>query len=320
MTKVLVITNKSDITSDFIIKQLKETKIPFYRFNTDELTKTVFVSLDFSKEEFLLFDEHLNEHFYLDSFTAVYYRRPELPIIEATDLTEGELSFLENEIIYTLEAIYRILNSAFWVSSVYSIRNAENKPHQLLIAKKIGLKIPASLISNWPETFQDFVANGERIIKPIKSGLIESEGNDSIIFTSLLHDSIVLDEQIRPCPQFVQQHIEKIADVRVTVVGKKVFSAKICSQVMQETKIDWRRGENELVHENIELPNDVCKMLVELVETLDLKFGAIDLIQSTSNEFYFLEINPNGQWAWIERQTGHKISSELVNLLVNEKN
>jgi glutathione synthase/RimK-type ligase-like ATP-grasp enzyme len=51
---------------------------------------------------------------------------------------------------------------------------------------------------------------------------------------------------------------------------------------------------------------------------LNLRFGAIDFILDESGEYVFLEINPNGQWAWIERKTGYKISSEIVNLLVNE--
>lgn len=320
MTKVLVITNKSDITSDFVILRLKEERVPFYRFNTDELTKSVFVSLNFSSGEFLLFDSYLNKYIDLSSFTSVYYRRPELPEIESSRLSDGEFKFIVSEILFSLEGVYKVLENAFWISDPYAIRQAENKPYQLLVAKSLRLNIPGSLITNDPILFNKFVSSGEKIIKPIKSGLIEDGIDDKIIFTSLVSTNEINDEQIKPCPQFVQEHIIKFADIRATVVGNKIFTARIDSQQYSETKIDWRRGENSLNHSTIVLPKELNEKLIQLVKYFNLQFGAIDLIQDVNGEFHFLEINPNGQWAWIEKQTGMKISDEIVNLLVNEKN
>lgn len=54
MTNVLIITNKSDITSDFIVERLKERNISFYRFNTEEVSKSCFLTFDFQKD-FLFF-------------------------------------------------------------------------------------------------------------------------------------------------------------------------------------------------------------------------------------------------------------------------
>lgn len=320
MTKVIVITNKSDITSDFVILRLKEKQVPFYRFNTDELTKSVFVSLNFSSGEFLLFDTYQNKYIDLLSFTSVYYRRPELPEIKSSQLSNGEFKFIASEILFTLEGVYKVLEKAFWVSDPYAIRQAENKPYQLLVAKRLGLNIPDSLITNDPNLFNKFVRNGERIIKPIKSGLIEDGTDDKIIFTSLVTTNEIDEEQIIPCPQFIQEHIVKVADIRTTIVGNKIFTARIDSQQYSETKVDWRRGENSLNHSTLVLPKKLNNKLIQLVKYFNLQFGAIDLIQDVKGEYHFLEINPNGQWAWIEKQTGMKISDEIVNLLVNEKN
>ena len=57
---------------------------------------------------------------------------------------------------------------------------------------------------------------------------------------------------------------------------------------------------------------------ITLLKILNLRFGAIDFILDTAGNFTFLEINPNGQWAWIEKRTGYEISNEIVNLLEYE--
>jgi glutathione synthase/RimK-type ligase-like ATP-grasp enzyme len=320
MTKVLIISNKSDITSDFIVKQLKEKCIDFFRFNTDELTKSINCTLDLHSNSFFLHDTYKNEKINLNEITAVYFRRPELPIIKSKDLNRGEIDFIQNEILYTLEGIYKLLRKAYWVSPIYSIREAENKIFQLEIAKMLKLKIPNSIISNRLKDLSEFYTcnKGNCIIKPIKSGLIEEGNNSKIIYTSLLDNKPSSKEQINSCPNFLQSHISKKGDVRVTMVGNKAFATMIHSQEKTKTKVDWRKSEESLKHTRIELPSDIKVKCVQLLKNLNLRFGAIDFVLDKNEEFTFLEINPNGQWAWIEKLTGYKISNEITNLLIDE--
>lgn len=319
MVNVLIITNKSDLTSDFIVKRLREKNISFYRFNTEELSKSCFLTFDFQKDLFTLTDINLRKQYNLKEFTSVYFRRPKLPNINTEDLSRGEISFLKNEFYYTLEGLYKILKDSYWVSPIYAIREAENKIYQLDIARKIGFSIPASIITNIYNDSIDFYIrnNANCIIKPIKSGIIEDENNTKIIFTSLLKRK-PQKEQIEFSPNFFQSHIEKLYDVRVTMVGEKAFTTLIDSQNSIDTLIDWRKGEHLLKHIKIELPDKILKQCISLLRTLNLRFGAIDFILDKNNNFIFLEINPNGQWAWIEKQTGYKISEEIANLLEYE--
>ena len=317
MTKVLVITNKQDLTSDFIVKELKEREIDFYRFNTEELSKTCSVTLDIENDKYVLFDKILNK---LKLFSSVYFRRPEIPVFDSTDLNIGEIQFLKNEFIYTLEGIYKVLRNAYWVSPLFSIREAENKIYQLEIAKSIGFKIPNSIVTNSFSDSTEFYdkTNGECIIKPIKSGLIEDKGSSKVIFTNVLPTRPTSKTQIEFSPNFFQNLIKKKCDVRVTMVGNTTFTTHIHSQDDFETKTDWRRGENSLRHTRVELPDSIKNKCITLLKALSLRFGAIDFVLDDTNEYTFLEVNPNGQWAWIEKQTGHKISKEIVNLLANE--
>ncbi|MNE53265.1 Ribosomal protein S6--L-glutamate ligase [compost metagenome] len=114
-------------------------------------------------------------------------------------------------------------------------------------------------------------------------------------------------------PCIYQELIEKEFEVRVTVVGEKVFSASIDSQSDNDTKIDWRK--KKLVFTKVELPFEIEYLCIEIVKKLNLLFGAIDLIKDKNGNYIFLEINPNGQWAWIETQTGIEISDAIINEL-----
>jgi len=320
MTKVLVITNKNDITSDFIIQKLKERGVFFYRFNTEELSKNCFVTLDFQKDNFLLYDKILGYRINLKEFSSVYFRRPELPKICLDNLNDGEHLFLKNEFLYALEGIYKILKNSYWISPVHAIREAENKIYQLELAKSIGLEIPNSIITNsFSDTLNFYDANiGKCIVKPIKIGLIEDKYNPKVVFTSYLNKRPDSKTQVETSPNFFQSHIKKKYDVRVIIVGEKVFATLIHSQENQDTKVDWRKGENILKHTKFELPKNIIEKCILLLKSLNLRFGAIDFILDTNNNLIFLEINPNGQWAWIEKQTGYQISNEIVNLLEYE--
>lgn len=317
MTKVLIITNKEDITSDFIIEELKNRKIEFYRFNTEDLNSACSVNLNFSNDKFCLVDHIIQKEFDLKSFTSVYFRRPKLPIYKINRINTSERQFLRNEAFYTLEGIYKIVNDAFWLNPIYAIREAENKIYQLELAKSIGFTIPDSIVTNIFSEALKFYDNvdGNCVIKPIKSGLIGNDANAKIIFTSKLTSRPSSKGKIESSPNFLQKEIKKEYDVRVIVVGNKVFTTLIHSQEKEETQIDWRRGENFLKHTPTILPPNINRKCIELLHRLSLRFGAIDFVLDITGNYIFLEINPNGQWAWIEQRTNYAISTEIVNLL-----
>ncbi|MEZ0183130.1 MvdC/MvdD family ATP grasp protein [Flavobacterium oncorhynchi] len=319
MIDVLLITNKGDITTDFVIKQLTNSKAKFYRLNTEDILTKVSLSFNFHKNEFILSDNERHIKIDLLKIKSVYYRRPKLPNIDHNDLTNGEKKFILNEISNYLEGLYKILKNAFWISSVFSIREAESKIHQLQVAKEIGLNIAPSLITNEKDFAIEFVNKFECIIKPIKTGFIEDQGNEKIIFTTLFTNKKEL-ERVKHCPTYFQKFVNKTTDIRVTVIGNKVFSAQILSQEHAETKVDWRRAETiKLKYEKIELSETLINLCIKLTKRLNLNFGAIDFVRDEVGNFVFLEINPNGQWAWIEKQLNYNLSYEISKLLIDGK-
>ncbi len=319
MIPVLLITNKADITTDFVVRRLKESNIKFYRFNTEDLGCSVEVNFNFESDSFKIFERMTGIEIDLLNVKSVYFRRPELPD-DNQELTNAESHFIRNEISYTLEGIYKILNSAFWLNNVNDIRNAENKIYQLRVAKRLGFNMTASLITTNKDSAIDFYIKNEEdcIIKPIRSGLIsDDEGEEAVIFTNKLYLDKNNAKRVESCPTFFQKHVKKIGDLRVTVVGEQVFSALIHSQESEASKVDWRVSQDGLKHSIHELPLEIAGKCIDLVKALNLNFGAIDLILNEEGEYIFLEINPNGQWAWIEKLLDLDISSAIVNLLTS---
>lgn len=301
---ILIITHKEDYTSDFIINKLNQRKIAYKRLNCEDLIKCKF---SIENDLNLLIDG-------LKSFKSVWFRRTKLPDIKTSNLDEK---------IYLLSEYETLLKNLFctidakWLSNPFKIYQAENKLFQLKTAKSIGFVIPNTLITNDKEALKEFYyINSKRIIiKPLSQSKLNYSGETEFIFTNELkeeHIETLEEYELTPC--IYQEKIEKDIELRITVVGEKVFSSGVNSQLFENTKTDWRKGKLEFFKEEIPLEiEEKCKLIVK---KMGLKFGAIDLIKDIRGNYIFLEINPNGQWAWIENETGLKISDSIINELI----
>jgi glutathione synthase/RimK-type ligase-like ATP-grasp enzyme len=110
--------------------------------------------------------------------------------------------------------------------------------------------------------------------------------------------------------------VPKRFDVRVTIVGRQVFAAAIDSQSDLSASIDWRLTDNPaLPHHAVTLPESLTANLIRLMECLGLTFGAIDLVERPDGEFVFLEVNPSGQWLWLDRMLDLGISEAVADWL-----
>ena len=202
-----------------------------------------------------------------------------------------------------------------WFNHPNSVILAEDKPRQLRLAKAIGFAVPETVITNELCAIRHLFASGYVIAKPLKQSLLEEDnGPGSIIYTTTIHSIEEIDaESLRVVPVIFQRRIDKQLDLRVTVVEANAFAVAINSQKFERTKTDWRHSSTvELEHEVFDLPKQLVEKCVEIVKRLNLRYGAIDLVLDTSGNFWFLECNPNGQWAWIENRTGLPIADAIV--------
>lgn len=194
---------------------------------------------------------------------------------------------------------------------------AANKTYQLSLASELGFRTPTTRITTSPEALVDLYSRFPQgiVVKPLVP-LFNAERNAVQMFTRLVNR-----RELRGyisslhAPMIVQERIPKRFDIRVTVVGDKVFTASIDSQSRNRTAVDFRHDIPQLRHEAHRLPASEAQRCVRLVRRLGLCFGAIDLILTPTGRYVFLEINPNGQWLWIEEQTGLPLAEAVASLL-----
>ena len=117
---------------------------------------------------------------------------------------------------------------------------------------------------------------------------------------------------------FLQNYVDKLYELRITVCCEDIVACKIDSQIQKDDtgKIDWRQGYgHDLKHEIVTLPEDIQTFCREFLKRMNLNFGCFDFIVTPENKYVFLECNPNGQWMWIELMTGYDISYMIAHNL-----
>lgn len=303
---ILIITHKEDFTVDYIIEKLNKKSIKYFRLNCEDLNKNHY---HFDRENDFIFS--ING---ISEFSSVWFRRTKLPDIEVTD--QGQKMFLLADYESLFDNLFNLIKSKKWLSHPTNILRAENKLYQLQKAKKIGFNLPDTIVTNNHTELIDFILNNGNnvIIKPIRQGRIQLAGGIKTIFTNKVTKEVlknITQYDLTPC--IVQNNVAKDYELRVTVVGNKVFSAKINSQKKKNTQIDWRKEKSPFTEYT--LPIDIQNKCIILLKELNIFFGAIDLIKDKSGKYIFLEINPNGQWAWLDMEVGLNISEEIINYL-----
>ena len=249
---------------------------------------------------------------------SVWYRRnvkSGLPSV----LSEGYTEFCQRESRALLEGALLSLPTTRWLSDPSAIWRAEHKPYQLAVASALGFAVPDTLITNSAARVREFGASRQLVAKAVSSGYVITEAGTGAIFTSLVSGDDLTDLRgLELSPVTFQELQIKKADIRVTVVGDVVMAAEILSQERDSSKTDWRATDDpNLRHRIHNLPSDIAELCRLLVQSLGLNFGAVDLAQTNDGAYVFFEINPNGEWAWLEYQLGLPISSSIATWLAS---
>jgi len=324
MKKILILTHEKDGTANMVIEKLNEKGGKYIRFNTDEFPEKAGVTVKWLND---VMRGHLvinNQTVNLDEIEVIWNRRPHQPIISVfSDLVAKD--WAEKESFYALQCLWSLIRDRFWVNPILECEKIQfNKWLQLVVAHKVGLKTPPSLLSNIPIdiiTFHHEIKT-DLALKSIKSVAVHYDEKTLLLHTKRLEEKDLNKESLKNIsysPVFLQKYIDKKLELRITVVDKKVFTCGIDSQINKQTLDDWRKHiflKDELPHKVYKLPAEIEQKCIDLVRELGLYFGAIDMILTPKDEYVFLELNPNGQWGWIEQLTNMPISSAIADLLI----
>lgn len=308
---VLIISTKVDAATDDVVKRLERRGVSFHRLNTEDYPYTKTVTYEPGSEPRMWIDDEP-----LPFPSSIWYRRIRMPSTPA-GMDEGVSNFCRTE---TRAAVMGSIIGirARWMSTPSAVWEAEHKPYQLTMAAQHGLTIPRTVITNNSarirQAYQEFQG---MIVKPTRTGYFVRAGVEHAIYTSrVLSEHLEEIESARWSPSIYQEYIPKRYDIRVTVVGKSVFAAAIDSQSDPAAVTDWRQTTNpHLPHFRHTLPEALAERLLGYMASLRLAFGAIDLIHTNDGDYVFLEVNPNGQWLWLDDTLDLGISDAVAEWL-----
>lgn len=190
----------------------------------------------------------------------------------------------------------------FCVDPIYRMRRADAKSLQFKIAASVGLATLPSSMTNDPRAAADFVAAQRSVNKAFEPFFWQGDGGKYVNGVALVDHRAVIDAgpTIGQCPVYLQRFQASCDELRVVIIGRNIFCATLGWSNNAGARVDWRGYQDEISPSAWTLPDAVQAALLGMTRALGLHYAAIDLIRSDGT-YYFLELNPGGQWLWMDR-------------------
>lgn len=290
------------------------------RFDTDRYPADVRLTAYYgpARDERLTLTNEEGE-FDLREVTAIWHRRlsfgaalPKTLDPQLRHASIGEASAAAHGMLASLKA--------FRMDHVQHIRYAENKQLQLQIAREVGLDTPRTITTNDPAAVREFAQKCKNgmVTKMLSSFAVYDEGRELVVFTNAVKPEDLEDlSGLSLCPATFQELLPKSLELRVIVVGQRVMSAALDSQVSARASHDWRRDGVSMIRDwqHYQLPTEIEDKILRLMDYFSLHYGAIDIILTPDGRHVFLELNPSGEFFWLERTPGLPVSDAIADLL-----
>ncbi|KAB7895995.1 hypothetical protein GA565_08335 [Rouxiella sp. S1S-2] len=297
---ILVVTSSFDKTIDYIVN--KHGVNNFYKLNVDFFSD---YKISFTREGFVISSKN-NGILRESNCQSIYYRKPTPEDLDKK-IDYKYWTHCFREVFSLIDGIVESFERRC-LSKPSLMRRADNKILQTRVAESYGFNIPNYLITNNHESIA--ISGFETaIVKPLSSGLIESQYEKEYVQTNI-YDKSKCTNFLKFSPSYFQEYTTKDFEIRATFVDQEDFTVKIES----ENKIDWRKKDNIISYSKYKLPQSIKEKCLNYMDNYGLKFGCFDFIISQC-EWFFLEMNANGQWAWLEQETDLQISKSILRYL-----
>lgn len=242
----------------------------------------------------------------LERDDVLWLRQAEAPVHRPLALKDGAESavlsysaFFES-IAYMLETLpVRCVNP---YSASCLVRN---KAVQLQLAGASGLRVPATLMSNSPAAVRKFFDQipNNAICKAFATHVWQQQGSTDISVTetfSLNREELPEhDEVFTYAPAIYQEKVKKQFDVRMVLMGDRVYSFAVRTHA---NSLDWRHDAalRNVDVERIATPAAVESGVLRFAAAAGVCTGSLDFAVDRNGEWWFLEINEQGQFLWLD--------------------
>lgn len=307
---VLVVTAVDDITADMVIAELNRRGVPVIRLDPSDIGDDLAMSAQFgvgaSAPSGRLNTPSRSAD--LGTVRSVYWRRPSWPVFDGLSGEDSRHSAAQ--VRHGLGGTLYALPHCRYVNHPLRNHAAEFKPLQLAVAQRLGFTVPPTLVSNKLDDIRKFITGHDRVIyKVLRWTSYRRDGQGWSTWTEPVSVD-ELDASVSVVPHLFQARIDKVADLRVTVVGDRVHAVRIDSDLL-----DWRTDYAALKYSAVTLPHCLEKTLFACLEHFGLSFGCFDLCLDQDGNYYWIELNPNGQWGWLEDEAGIPLTASFADLL-----
>lgn len=260
-------------------------------------------SLIQDKGDTLILGEHT-----VEPGDVVWIRRPEPPFPNPKT-SEADKKFAASEYRSFFHSVMFMLeNLPVWCINPFTAsRRMVQKPVQLQLARKCGLIIPDTLMSNDPQEVKKFLTrdNSRSICKGFTPHVWKKDGQGTIAITETFEvqkDRLPADDVLTYAPAIYQDRVPKEFDVRTVLMGNSIYSYSLKNT---QKALDWRQ-DCTLGHVSVEpiaTPPEVEKSIRAFMRQSGICFGSLDFGVDAHGQWWFLEINEQGQFLWLDQFT-----------------
>lgn len=305
---VLIVSNTLDLATDYVCVELNDRGVKYLRLNRDKLEQyeicldvlDCLLEITIGAESFIV----------TEKLKSVYYRAP----IYLRDIYKQKIS-IEDQLSRTQWTAFvrnlGMFRNSRWMNSTEATFIAENKMLQLRIAKQIGFNCPHTIVSN--TVLANLIENKSYIVKSIDTALLQFGKNEAFVYANVVTGKEFALYNNHIAPVILQDYIKPKIDIRVTVVGNRVFAVKILKNG-KGVDGDWRTFKHDIAFIPFDLPPEIALQCKTIVSELGLYFGGIDLIDSDGT-YFFIEINPTGEWGWLINSANLPIHKAICDFL-----
>lgn len=321
---ILLLTHSRDVfVPDAVVAALEGRGARALRVDTDLFPSRMALTVRLARGQREVWLDTGAEALRLDTVPAVWSRRlwpgappPGLPPKYAQQCAaESRRAFL---------AALRLLERPRWVNPLDAAVAAENKLLQLVLAQEEGLVVPSTLLTNAPAQVPPFFRACEgRMVTKLMGALSQTvDASGDFLYTSRVREEdLEALEGLSLAPMLFQPLVPKVRELRVVAVGESLFCGALDARGVPRAEVDWRRATvaDGLSWTHAALPEDCATAVRQMMRRLGLVFGAFDFLVDEEGTHTFLEVNPAGEWGWLQKDLGLPVADALAAALLGER-
>lgn len=251
----------------------------------------------------------------LEGIRAIWHRAPSTYRFPDT-LSAAVREFCYREAKLGLGGVLAAL-PVLWANHPNRCADAIFKPYQWQLATDCGLTVADTVITNDPAAAGEFLAErpGQAITKALGPAGITENGQTRVAYTRRITPADTHDlGAVAATATVLQQFVPKAFEVRLTVIGHRMFPIAIHADSPQ-ARIDWRSDPHALRYEPIELPASVADAVSRYLARAGLRYAGLDFVVTPEGRWVMLEANSGPQFGWLEAATGMPIVAAMAAML-----